>query len=95
MNLVVLLVCLMRTSKAASPYLTGEILSLSHRAEIDATVQTKAFLSNFYLNDRNAYMTSDVGGPITDQNSLSGGECGPSPLEDFIFRQKIQRFYSL
>ena len=37
-------------------------------------------------------MTSDVGGPIEDQNSLSVGERGPTLLEDFIFRQKIQRF---
>jgi len=84
--------CLVGITKAACPYMTGEMPGLSRRDEDDATVQTEEFLSDFYLNDHNTYMTSYVGGPIADQNSLSVGERGPSLLEDFIFRQKIQRF---
>lgn len=46
----------------------------------------------YEVNDEEGYMTSDVGGPIEDQNSLKVGERGPTLLEDFIFRQKITRF---
>lgn len=60
------------------------------RREADSNADD--FLSQFYLNDNNSYLTSDVGGPIADQNSLKGGERGPTLLEDFIFRQKIQHF---
>jgi catalase len=58
----------------------------------DAASDTEEFLSQFYLNDTDAFMTTDVGGPISDQASLKAGERGPTLLEDFIFRQKIQRF---
>src|SRR5258708_30280154 len=58
----------------------------------DATVATEQFLSQFYLSDNDTFLTTDVGGPISDQNSLSVGDRGPTLLEDFIFRQKIQRF---
>ena len=44
------------------------------------------------VNDADTWMTSDVGGPIEDQNSLTAGERGPTLLEDFIFRQKITHF---
>ena len=54
--------------------------------------ETEKFLSQFYLDDSNAFLTTDVGGPISDQESLSAGERGPALLEDFIFRQKIQYF---
>jgi catalase len=53
---------------------------------------TETFLSQFELDDSNSVMTSDVGGPIGDQFSLKGGDRGPTLLEDFIFRQKIQHF---
>ena len=53
---------------------------------------TESFLSQFELNDTNSVMTSDVGGPIGDQFSLKAGDRGPTLLEDFIFRQKIQHF---
>jgi len=55
-------------------------------------VPTDEFLSQYEIDDSNTYMTSDVGGPIEDQESLSVGERGPTLLEDFIFRQKIQHF---
>lgn len=53
---------------------------------------TETFLSQFELDDSNSVMTSDVGGPIGDQFSLKAGDRGPTLLEDFIFRQKIQHF---
>ncbi len=58
----------------------------------DGSTADEDFLSKFYLNDNDSFLTSDVGGPISDQNSLSVGESGPTLLEDFIFRQKIQHF---
>ncbi|SPN98511.1 probable catalase-3 [Cephalotrichum gorgonifer] len=38
------------------------------------------------------YMTSDVGGRFTEQRSLKAGRRGPTLLEDFAFRQKMQHF---
>lgn len=53
---------------------------------------TDTFLQKYEIDDTNTYLTSDVGGPIADQNSLRVGDRGPTLLEDFIFRQKIQHF---
>ncbi|KAF2674331.1 catalase-domain-containing protein [Microthyrium microscopicum] len=50
------------------------------------------FIDQFVVNDTNVYLTSDVGGPMEDQNSLVAGDRGPTLLEDFIFRQKITHF---
>jgi catalase len=49
-------------------------------------------LAQFTVNDTDVYLTSDAGGPISDQNSLTAGERGPTLLEDFILRQKITHF---
>lgn len=49
-------------------------------------------VSQYDVDDAEGYLTSDVGGPIEDQDSLKVGERGPSLLEDFIFRQKITHF---
>ncbi|KAJ5110620.1 hypothetical protein N7532_001155 [Penicillium argentinense] len=97
MHLLALATGLVGIANAACPYMTGETgdynpHELSRRADDGAAGDTEEFLSQFYLNDKDAFMTSDVGGPIEDQNSLSAGERGPTLLEDFIFRQKIQRF---
>ena len=56
------------------------------------TASTTTFLDQFTLNDSAVYLTSDAGGPISDQTSLKAGVRGPTLLEDFIFRQKIQHF---
>jgi catalase len=45
-----------------------------------------------YTNDTNSYMTTDWGTPIQDQLSLKVGPRGPTVLEDFMYRQKLQRF---
>ena len=78
-------------ANAACPYMTGELNARDAPSD-DAAASTEKFMSQFYLDDNDTYLTSDVGGPIEDQNSLSIGERGPTLLEDFIFRQKIQRF---
>lgn len=49
-------------------------------------------LSEFEVDDSEGFLTSDVGGPIEDQEVLTAGERGPTLLEDFIFRQKITHF---
>ncbi|KAF2477978.1 catalase-domain-containing protein [Lindgomyces ingoldianus] len=53
---------------------------------------TDDFLAQYEIDDNDVYLTSDVGGPFSDQNSLSAGDRGPTLLEDFIFRQKIMHF---
>ncbi|KKK15876.1 hypothetical protein P175DRAFT_0473087 [Aspergillus ochraceoroseus IBT 24754] len=81
------LVGLIGLANAVCPYMTGELSARD--TNLDAS---EDFLSPYYLNDQDAFMTSDVGGPIEDQFSLKAGERGSTLLEDFIFRQKIQRF---
>ncbi|KAK3995992.1 catalase-like domain-containing protein [Cladorrhinum sp. PSN332] len=50
-------------------------------------------LNQYHVNDgEGTYMSSDVGGPMADQNSLKAGRRGSTLMEDFIFRQKIQHF---
>ncbi|KAI1393400.1 CATB protein [Hypoxylon trugodes] len=44
------------------------------------------------VDDSTGFFTDDVGGQITEQNSLRAGDRGPTLLEDFIFRQKITHF---
>ncbi|KAH8694251.1 mycelial catalase Cat1 [Talaromyces proteolyticus] len=93
---------LLTAAEAACPMLTGElngreIVDNPHdiqarQSSSSATSETEDFLSQFYLNDNNSFLTTDVGGPIPDQNSLKAGNRGPTLLEDFIFRQKIQHF---
>ncbi|KAG6059641.1 hypothetical protein E4U32_003905 [Claviceps aff. humidiphila group G2b] len=47
---------------------------------------SRGHLAGFEVDDSEGYLTSDVGGPIEDQNSLKAGDRGPTLLEDFIFR---------
>ncbi|KAF4121306.1 catalase [Geosmithia morbida] len=49
-------------------------------------------LAQFEVDDSEGFMTSDVGGPIEEQELLVAGDRGPTLLEDFIFRQKMQHF---
>ncbi|KAK2760020.1 hypothetical protein FQN54_002756 [Arachnomyces sp. PD_36] len=99
MHSVKLLAAFASIASAACPYMTGDLdgaenpHDLHSRADDGgAAAATEEFLSQYYLDDENSFLTSDVGGPIADQDSLSAGERGPTLLEDFIFRQKIQRF---
>jgi catalase len=53
---------------------------------------SRSHLEEYEVDDDDVYLTSDVGGPMEDQESLKAGERGPTLLEDFIFRQKITHF---
>lgn len=79
-------------AQAACPYMGSEARDLpaDHpKIRRDAPKATEEFLAQYEIDDSDVYLTSDVGGPISDQNSLSLGENGPTLLEDFIFRQKV------
>lgn len=75
----------------SSPDLKERTDNPVRRSEVEVRGQTD-FLEQFTLDDTNSYLTSDVGGPIQDDASLKAGERGPTLLEDFVFRQKIQHF---
>ena len=92
---------LLATAVAAGcPYMSGELRArgedLGKRQAADSieetTMSTQEFLAPFELNDTNVYMTTDSGTPIDEAVSLKAGPRGPTLLEDFIFRQKLQRF---
>ncbi|KPM41517.1 Catalase-3 [Neonectria ditissima] len=53
---------------------------------------SRQHVTEYEVDDSEGYLSSDVGGPIEDQESLKAGERGPTLLEDFIFRQKITHF---
>ena len=88
------------TVAVGCPYMSGELRArdedLGKRQDADSiegtTISTQEFLAQFELNDTNVYMTTDFGTPIDEAVSLKGGVRGPTLLEDFIFRQKLQRF---
>ncbi|PHH84293.1 hypothetical protein CDD83_2197 [Cordyceps sp. RAO-2017] len=63
-----------------------------HLGARDEPTGSRAHVAQFDVDDSHTYLTSDVGGPIEDQNSLKAGQRGSTLLEDFIFRQKITRF---
>lgn len=82
-------------AEAVCPYIGSDPTSTDaneHRNEIRNFEDDADFLKQFTLDDSNAFITSDVGGPIQDSISLKAGQRGPTLLEDFIFRQKIQHF---
>ncbi|KAK0722466.1 catalase [Lasiosphaeria miniovina] len=92
MHTVKALLCcgsLLGLSLAACPYADPAALLKEKRADTDAP---SPGLGQFKVDDGKGFLTSDVGGPIEDQNSLKAGIRGPTLLEDFIFRQKIQHF---
>ncbi|CAM1505462.1 Fc.00g110990.m01.CDS01 [Cosmosporella sp. VM-42] len=53
---------------------------------------SRKHVAGYEVEDGEGYLSSDVGGPFEDQESLKAGERGPTLLEDFIFRQKITHF---
>ena len=73
-------------AQAQCPY--ADIGSLAARAE----GVSRDHLSEYEIDDSEGFMTSDVGGPIEEQEILTAGDRGPTLLEDFIFRQKITHF---
>ncbi|EKD17417.1 putative Catalase [Drepanopeziza brunnea f. sp. 'multigermtubi' MB_m1] len=54
----------------------------------DGTEDSSSFMDQFTVTNSDSYLTSDVGGPIQDDQSSKAGERGPKTLEDFVFRQK-------
>ncbi|EXJ66178.1 catalase B [Cladophialophora psammophila CBS 110553] len=99
------LLCIAQGTLAACPYMQGghgfQEHSTGNRGKTyvkrqtsvpNGTTPVDTFLDQFTLNDTDTYMTSDVGGRIQDQESLKAGVRGPTLLEDFMFRQKIQHF---
>ncbi|PYH28429.1 catalase R [Aspergillus neoniger CBS 115656] len=79
---------------AQCPYLSGEMSFTQEQDNAGDTIEvTEQTIDNtLYVNDTGSYMTTDFGTPISDQYSLKAGRRGPTLLEDFIFRQKLQRF---
>ncbi|PKS11958.1 hypothetical protein jhhlp_001254 [Lomentospora prolificans] len=65
---------------------------LRTRQEGDEVDGSRAHLQGHDVVDGDVYMTSDVGGPFSEQRSLRVGDRGPTLLEDFAFRQKITHF---
>ncbi|CAI4211528.1 unnamed protein product [Parascedosporium putredinis] len=65
---------------------------LRTRQEGSESDGSRAHVQGNDVVDGDVYMTSDVGGPFTDQRSLRVGDRGPTLLEDFVFRQKITHF---
>lgn len=86
-------------ASAACPYMNGGE-SLAKRTEIpechleERDTDAQFLEQSTVVGDVSAdtYLTTDAGGPIEDNQTLKAGERGPSLLEDFIFRQKIQHF---
>ncbi|KAK4169480.1 catalase-like domain-containing protein [Cladorrhinum sp. PSN259] len=74
-------------SQAACPYADPSAF-----AKRDDGAASEGPLDHYKVDDSEGFMSSDVGGPIADQNSLKAGRRGSTLLEDFIFRQKIQHF---
>ncbi|KAK6005419.1 hypothetical protein QM012_007061 [Aureobasidium pullulans] len=74
------------------PYMSGEMGKRDDAALQETTEKTEEFMGQFKLNDEQGFMTTDWGTPIDDLTSLKAGARGPTLLEDFAFRQKMQRF---
>lgn len=83
---------------AACPFMSGgEEVSESQKGPLDRRQQspadlTEQFLSQFYVDDKDSWTTTNVAGPIDEQISLKAGNKGPTLLEDFAFRQKLTHF---
>jgi catalase len=94
-----LITLLAGAASAVCPYMSGDVEARAPphvpdrvRRQVMSSDPNGDFLAQFELDDADSYMTSDVGGRIADQDSLKAGWRGPTLLEDFIFRQKIQHF---
>ncbi|KAK0711238.1 catalase [Lasiosphaeris hirsuta] len=82
--------CLAGLATAACPY--ADPAALKERSDEQVPAASNEFLAQFEVDDSKGFLTSEVGGPIEDQDSLKAGIRGSTLLEDFIFRQKIQHF---
>jgi catalase len=88
-NVLTAVAAFCHVAHAGCPYMDGQPIA---RRDDASAMSTDKFMSQYEIDDSKAYLTSPVGGPISDQESLSAGERGPSLLEDQIFRRKIMSF---
>lgn len=77
---------------AACPYMNGASNQNPSSSRLKVREVDSDILHQYKVDDSNSYLTTDAGGPIQDNASLKAGERGPTLLEDFILRQKIQHF---
>lgn len=89
MRSLAVLQLLLATVQAGCPYAD---LGARQAAGPSGAASSRGFLSGDEVDDSAGFMTTEAGGPITDQASLKAGARGPTLLEDFILRQKIQHF---
>ncbi|KAH8713325.1 Catalase-3 [Beauveria bassiana] len=86
--------CAIGLVSAQCPYANPAYLS-KREESVDATSNrdgSRGHMQGYEVDDSSGFLTSDVGGPFSDQESLKAGDRGPTLLEDFIFRQKITHF---
>ncbi|OAA52619.1 catalase [Beauveria brongniartii RCEF 3172] len=85
--------CAIGLVSAQCPYANPAYLSKRDESA-DATNRggSRGHIQAYEVDDSSGFLTSDVGGPFSDQESLKAGDRGPTLLEDFIFRQKITHF---
>lgn len=96
MHASIILPFLLGIASAVCPYafpdLDGRLSAPDNNIRSRDIPSEEEFLKQFTVDDSDAYITTDAGGPIQDSTSLKAGERGSTLLEDFIFRQKIQHF---
>lgn len=80
------------TLAGSCPYMSGEMGKRDDAGLQETTEQAAEFMGQFKLRDEQGFITTDWGTPIDDLTSLKAGARGPTLLEDFAFRQKMQRF---
>lgn len=88
-NVLTAIAAICHVAHAVCPYMDDQPLA---RREGATAMSTDDFMKQYEIDDSKAYLTSPVGGPQPDQESLSAGERGPSLLEDQILRRKIMSF---
>jgi hypothetical protein len=79
-GLVVAVGACISIASGACPYMDNDARDLpaSHPPVRRDATATDEFLSQYEIDDTDVYLTSDVGGPIADHNSLKAGERGPT-----------------
>ncbi|KAM3514798.1 hypothetical protein MY11210_001522 [Beauveria gryllotalpidicola] len=85
--------CAIGLVSAQCPYANPAYLSKrDESADTTNRGGSRGHMKGYEVDDSSGFLTSDVGGPFSDQESLKVGDRGPTLLEDFIFRQKITHF---
>ena len=87
---VVIALCVASVASAQCPY--ADPVRLAARTPESNMGGSRDHMKEYEFDDSEGFLTSDVGGPMSDQESLKAGERGSTLLEDFIFRQKMTHF---